>query len=262
MKNFYKILNIPETSTPDEIKKAYRNLAKMYHPDNKETGDAEKFREINEAYENLINPKPKSSFNNSQKYDPFSDFKRTMFNFGMINADIYTSVEISLEEAFNGTSKIALVNGERITIDIPKGITPNQPILKKGKGKTIYFDNDQYVVGDLVIQVNIYQDEKYQFNIGFGGVPRLLQNVNVNMFTALMGGEIILDNIDKTKIKVTIPQGFEDGLILKIPNKGWRYIGSDTRTDLFLKLHIKNGKYEFNNKELKALQAMEKKYGK
>lgn len=259
MKNFYKILNISETSTPDEIKKAYRNLAKIYHPDNKETGDVKKFREINEAYENLINPELKSTINDTKRY---SSFDEVMFNYGLINADIYTNVEISLEEAFNGTTRSLIVNNEKITINIPKGIMSNQPILKKGKGKTIYFSNNKSQVGDLIIQVNIKRDEKYSFSVGMGGTPILVQDININIFKALMGGEIIIDNIDKTKIKVNIPQGFEDGTILRIPNKGWRYIASDTRTDLFLKLHIKNSHCEFNNKELKALKAMEIKYGK
>ena len=49
MKDFYKILGVGKNATPDEIKKAYKNLAHKYHPD--KGGDAEKFKEINEAYQ-------------------------------------------------------------------------------------------------------------------------------------------------------------------------------------------------------------------
>ena len=53
-KNYYDILGVSKTASADEIKSAYRNLAKKYHPDiNKTEGAAEKFKEINEAYEVL-----------------------------------------------------------------------------------------------------------------------------------------------------------------------------------------------------------------
>lgn len=256
MKNFYKILNISENSSPEEIKKAYRNLAKIYHPDNKETGNAEKFREIQEAYDNLINPKPQQE--RYQEYNPFADF----FGFNFVNADIYAQVYLTLEEAFNGASRTVLANNEKITIDIPKGVYPNQTIIKQGKGKVIRMGK-RSKIGDLVIQINIQRDDKYFFYPDKTiGQLALLQSIDVDMFTALLGGEIVIDNIDKTKIKVTIPQGFKEEQLLKIPNKGWRFVSTDKRTDLYLKLHIKNRIYNFSEDEVKALEGMRRKYDK
>jgi len=63
-KDYYEILGIPRTATPDEIKKAFRNLARKYHPDvakNKATGE-EKFKEINEAYEVLGDPEKRKLY--------------------------------------------------------------------------------------------------------------------------------------------------------------------------------------------------------
>src|SRR5277367_1613029 len=54
-KDYYEILGVPRTATPDEIKKAFRRLARIHHPDvakNKVAGEA-KFKEVNEAYEVL-----------------------------------------------------------------------------------------------------------------------------------------------------------------------------------------------------------------
>ena len=52
-RDFYEVLGVSKSASKDEIKSAYRKLAKKYHPDNHETGDAEKFKEVQEAYDVL-----------------------------------------------------------------------------------------------------------------------------------------------------------------------------------------------------------------
>lgn len=63
-KNYYETLGVDKNATPDEIKSAYRKLAKKYHPDlNKDNPSAaEKFKEVNEAYECLSDPTKKSNY--------------------------------------------------------------------------------------------------------------------------------------------------------------------------------------------------------
>ena len=64
-RDYYEVLGVKKTATKDEIKSAYRKLAKVYHPDNKETGDEEKFKEIQEAYDILDDDQKR------QAYDQF-----------------------------------------------------------------------------------------------------------------------------------------------------------------------------------------------
>ncbi|MFH1617415.1 MAG: molecular chaperone DnaJ [Candidatus Margulisiibacteriota bacterium] len=65
-KDYYQILGVSKNASADEVKSAYRRLARQYHPDvSKEAGAAEKFKEINEAYQVLSNPQKK------QQYDTF-----------------------------------------------------------------------------------------------------------------------------------------------------------------------------------------------
>jgi molecular chaperone DnaJ len=62
-KDYYTILGVPRTATPDEIKKAYRKLAHEHHPD-KKTGNADKFKEVNEAYQVLSDEQKRTNYDN------------------------------------------------------------------------------------------------------------------------------------------------------------------------------------------------------
>ena len=73
-KDYYKILNISELSTQEEIKSAYRKLARMYHPDiaGNSSSVITKFKEINEAYEILSNVIKKNDYDKARKFYNYS----------------------------------------------------------------------------------------------------------------------------------------------------------------------------------------------
>jgi len=135
-KDYYDILNVPRTASADEIKQAYRKLARKYHPD-VNAGDrssAEKFKEINEAYETLSDPQKRKlydqggqswaefpgageqGFGEAGGAGDFGDLFESLFgrmergsrrsggfNFAMPGRDIEGEVSITLEEAHHGT---------------------------------------------------------------------------------------------------------------------------------------------------------------
>lgn len=136
-KDYYGILGVGRNATKEEIKKAYKNLAKRYHPDlNKEEGSAEKFKEISEAAAVLADDEKRSQYDRFgttadqfgqgfQGFD-FSDFMRGSdfgFDFDSIfesffgggfgrqrrgpsrGSDLRYDLEITLEEAYRGTTK-------------------------------------------------------------------------------------------------------------------------------------------------------------
>ncbi len=86
-KDYYELLGIDKDSTKEEVKKAYRKLAKKYHPDINKTDPhaKEKFIEIKEAYDILVDPIKRKAYdqlrNNPQIFDWSDLFRTTNFNY-------------------------------------------------------------------------------------------------------------------------------------------------------------------------------------
>lgn len=106
MPNPYDVLGVPYNSSLDDCKSAYRKLAKKYHPDvNKEPEAEEKFKELSQAYEDILNPKPDPQPQFQQPFDPFDMFRGFNFRQQNSNVPIYLDVVLSLKEAFNDCIK-------------------------------------------------------------------------------------------------------------------------------------------------------------
>lgn len=132
VKDYYQILSVSKDASQDEIKKAYRKLARKYHPDLNPGNKAaeEKFKEINEAYAVLGDSQKRAEHDRAgTTFEQFTDFKgfegfdfSKTFNFGDIFGDVFGTkfddgrhyargedilarVELSLEEAFTGVTR-------------------------------------------------------------------------------------------------------------------------------------------------------------
>ena len=82
--NYYSVLGIPKTATDQDIKAAYRKLAKEHHPD-RTGGDDTRFKQINEAYDTLKDPEKRALYNN-----PRPQFDQRAYNTQNMN-DIFNS---------------------------------------------------------------------------------------------------------------------------------------------------------------------------
>jgi len=113
-KDYYEVLGVTKSATQEEIKKAFRNLAKIHHPD--KGGDENIFKEISEAYEILSDNDKKIKYDKfghtsqpNENYDPMGDFMRrawgTPQNIIRKGPDMHLSIKLSLEEMFTGINK-------------------------------------------------------------------------------------------------------------------------------------------------------------
>ena len=285
-RDYYELLGVDKKASDSDIKKAYRKLAKKYHPDlHPDDKDAqEKFSEINEAYEVLSDPEKRkkydmfgknANFSGGQNFNPsdfgfdfgnfgkgsysystggdsgFSDFFDTLFggigrgassartqtrrftNGSSFNAKkkstLNAKVEISIDEAINGTSKtVAIKDGnttKNVEINIPKGIKNNNKIKVNGSK----FGVNAYVVAKIIIKEE--ENRRVEGN-------DIVQKEYIMPWDACFGTKKKIDTLDGS-LMVTIPSNIHSGQ--KVRLKGFGYTDrKGEKGDLILELIIDN----------------------
>lgn len=232
-KNYYDILGVDKNATQDEIKKAYRNLSKIYHPDkNKDNKDAEKkFKEINEAHSVLGDEQKRKEYDMKQSFGSagFNPFESHWNPFGsnftggfgfrtsyQMASDITMSLTISLEDAYYGCKKPIRVGMRNMNVDIPKGVTTGKKLKLSGlgvKGHDIY---GKEAMGDLIITINVQNTEKMWLN-NDGSLEVMY---SLNWLDAILGAEQEIDIFDKI-VKFRCPKFTQNGGYSLISNKGF-----------------------------------------
>lgn len=259
-KDYYKILGL-ETSrvSIDEIKIAYRNSAKKYHPD-VNVGDnlaEEKIKDINEAYRTLSVPSSKRKYDRiwnshnlvNRKFNISGKDSIVKMFFGNvkqnisknINEDkppikgenIETEISTSIYEAYNGSDKkisLRTVEGKMktFTVKVPQGIRDGEKIRLIGQGKS---GSNGAKNGDLLIKINIKDDKKFKLQ-GCDIYTDLL----ITPWEAVLGTRVNIQSIDE-ETKVYIPQGIQSGEKIRIPGKGYKD-GKGSRGDLVAEVKI------------------------
>jgi curved DNA-binding protein len=125
--------------------------------------------------------------------------------------NLETEMEISLEEAYKGTSRIFQLVNEKIRIRTKPGTYDGQLLRIKGRGER---GSNYNMKGDLIVRIRIKPHPVFERN---GNDLKTTQTID--LFTALLGGEIIVNTLDG-KIKVKIEPGTQNGRALRIKGKG------------------------------------------
>lgn len=129
MNNYYKVLGLDKNATIDQIRAAYKKLAREHHPD--KGGDKNEFLKVQEAYDTLINKSNVESTNDSSniniKTQFFNDnvfFNHPFFNQPhstsqkVVKKDIYYDYHIKLSDVYNGTSKKLKLSRKKNVINV------------------------------------------------------------------------------------------------------------------------------------------------
>ena len=267
-KDYYAELGVAKDASQKEIKKAFRNLAREFHPDNNPDNErAEtRFKEVNEAYETLSSSEIRSEYDHAremgyyvgdpggqQQYrrvedifggsqgggfggstqDIFSGFQDLFGTAGhrrgpQQGADLSSAVSLSFHEGLSGPTREFSLDGRTIKVKIPKGVADGTRVRVKGKGEP---GSNGGPAGDLFVTVHVGVHPVFDRK----GKRDLTIEIPIRYSEAAAGAVITVPTLEgSTKIK--IPPGTQGGTTMKISGKG---VETATATgDLLVTLHI------------------------
>ncbi len=246
VKNYYDILGVPENADEQTIKKAYRELAKKYHPDRHKGDKAaeEKFKEISEAYGVLSDPQKRAQYDQMRRFgggtfhnihfedlssifgraaggrrsagfgglgDLFSEFfGHTGFHAPADGEDIETEITVPFDTAARGSTQIIFVDGKQIAVKIPPLFEDGKKIRLRGQGRRGFRG-----VGDLLVTVHVAPHPQFK-RVG----ADLFSSVTIDMVTAALGGKVRVSTYDRGEVELKIPAGTQPGKQFKLKGMG------------------------------------------
>jgi len=250
-KDYYETLGVSRDVSKEDLKKAYRKLARKYHPDVSKEANAEaKFKEVGEAYEALKDPEKRaqydqfgSNYQNGQSFTPppgwggqggsaggqgnFSNFFENMFggggmggggrdNFYADGEDVNAKITVTLEDAFSGAKKtIRRPSGSTETgtlnVKIPAGITSGKKIRLSGQGKAGMGGSKP---GDLYLEIAVAPHPHYRLE-----KKDTYLDLPIAPWEAALGGKVTVPTL-AGKINLSIPAGAKSGQKMRLKGRG------------------------------------------
>lgn len=263
----YATLGVSENASQDEIKKAYRKLASKHHPD--KGGDTAQFQKIEEAYRILSDPAQRDQYDHERRnpggvrfsvngqdihgmhgVPPGMEdiFRQFGFGFGgnpfgqqfrqpqpRKNKDLQVNVPVTLSSTLEDSKYTVSIqttkgNRENVEISIPRGATTGTRIKYPNLGDNFFDSLDR---GDLYVNVIVQNPS----NFDVSGLD-VITTKNIDCITAMIGGDIEVENFDNSKFVVSIASGTQPDQILRIKNQGIWAIHDSTRGNLLVRIQV------------------------
>ncbi|MCP9841370.1 DnaJ domain-containing protein [Synechococcus sp. J7-Johnson] len=248
-KDYYETLGIERGASEEEIKKAYRRLARQYHPDiSKEAGAEERFKQISEAYQTLFDPEKRQAYDELGRHDPGEDFQPppdwdTRFwqgqahqevdlselfeqmgfrasqqrrqargmDFPIRGQDVEAVARLTLEEVSRGTQVTLERPGGSVRIRVPMGVTDGERLRIPGRGGPGSGGGPD---GDVYVQIQVLPHKLFR-PVGHD----LYLELPVTPWEAALGAQIELPSLDG-RVRVTVKPGAQAGQKLRLAGKG------------------------------------------
>ena len=161
--------------------------------------------------------------------------------------DVEADLNITLEEAFNGSERQINVDGKKLKIKINPGTKDGQKLRIKGMGRSRTGGGEK---GDLFLNIHILHHPFYEIKDN-----SLYYNLDVDLYTVVLGGKENIKTLDGKTISVNIPAGTESGTTLRLKGLGMK--NENSRGDLFVKIHVSIPK-NLNSEEKKMFEKLKK----
>jgi curved DNA-binding protein len=247
-KDYYAILGVKRDASDEAIKRAYRKLARKYHPDvSKDTGGEEKFKEVSEAYETLRDPEKRAAYEQLGRYQAGQEFRPPpdweqrfggfeeagdlgdLFEqlmggrsrarrggFAARGEDYEAKASITLEQAAGGAEMELSMRGaagalSTVRVRIPKGVTTGERMRVPGKGTPGWNGGP---AGDLYLNIELLPHPLFK-----PSGHDLYLELPLAPWEAVLGANVEVPTLDG-KIAVTVPPGSRAGQKLRIPGRG------------------------------------------
>ena len=213
--DYYKVLGVDKNATQDQIKKAFRKLSLQFHPD-KPTGDAEKFKNINEAYQTLGD-----------------DEKKQMYDMGGVRRQFSSGPNGFPEGGMDDIFKMFFGSGG------PPGMFGGMDFSEQGMPNEFFNPNMRIFHNGRPVNVRmmskptpIVKTQEITFTQSFNGYQ---MPINIERWI-MMGG---VKKLEKEKLYVNIPKGIDDGEMIILRDKG-NIIDNDRKGDIKIFIKITN----------------------
>lgn len=270
-KNYYDELGVSKEATEQEIKRAYRKLAKQYHPDvNKDPGAQERFKSVQEAFDVLSDPEKKANYDrygspdgpsfgqgfggggetygegSSQFEDLFRQFgggsRTTSRTFGfedMFGSFFDQAVEEDLDETVRVNIPLSQLTKEsKVSLRLQTG-TVNVKIPQGAyEGQKLRLKGKGSRVGqsgnrgDVYVELHFADDDTYRRE-----GEHIVTVKRLRPLDFLDGASVIIATLDGGRVKLKVKPGSRPGQRMRIPGRGVM-TGSKVRSDLFVQLEV------------------------